>query len=98
LWQIRAELDIKNNIGKIIKPAVGNIAELHQVLDVVHAREVYVDEIGKSGHRVRQASVGEQLEQVAHTVATIERHPVKIRTTSAARQSVVDRLPLWRGG
>ena len=89
MWQIRAELDIKNNIGKIIKPAVGNIAELHQVLDVVHAREVYVDEIGKSGHRVRQASVGEQLEQVAHTVATIERHPNE-ETASAARQSVVD--------
>ena len=48
------------------------------MLDIVHTREVYVDEIGKSGHRVRQASVGEQLEQVAHTVATIERHPVKI--------------------
>jgi len=98
LWQIRAELDIKNNIGKIIKPAVGNIAELHQVLDVVHAREVYVDEIGKSGHRVRQASVGEQLEQVAHTVATIERHPrsAKRRGSTPSVAWRVKSIPLWR--
>ena len=78
------------------------------MLDIVHTREVYVDEIGKSGHRVRQASVGEQLEQVAHTVATIERHPVEVHieddiSSSAKRRGStpsvawrVKSIPLWR--
>ena len=68
------------------------------VLDIVHTREVYVDEIGKSGHRVRQASVGEQLEQVAHTVATIERHPrsAKRRGSTPSVAWRVKSIPLWR--
>jgi hypothetical protein len=36
-------------LARSSSPAVGDTAELRQVLDVVHAREVYVDEIEKSG-------------------------------------------------
>ena len=66
-------LDIKN-IGKIIKPAVGDTAELRIRLGSICCRDRKI----WTSCQVGSDSVGEQLEQETRTVATIERHPVEI--------------------
>lgn len=40
-------------LGELVQPTVQAIAELHEVLDVIHGGEIYLHELKEAGLRVR---------------------------------------------
>jgi len=62
--------------SELVQPAVQAVAELHEVLDVVHGWEIYLHEFEEPGLRVWETVASEDLEQVPKVVSRVEGNPV----------------------
>ena len=63
-------------LRKLVQPSVEAVAELHQVLDVIHHRKIHLDQIEEPGLRLRHAPACQQLQEVPEIVPAVEGNPV----------------------
>ncbi|URE02866.1 hypothetical protein MUK42_07226, partial [Musa troglodytarum] len=68
-------LNIKQ-LGELVEPPMEAVAELHEMLDVVHGREVYPDEIEEASLGVGEVLASEHLKKVAEVITAVEGDPV----------------------
>lgn len=65
-------------LRQLVQPTVEAVAELHQVLNIIHRREINVDQLEEAGLRIRQVLAREELQQVPEIVSAVERDPVHV--------------------
>ncbi|WVZ18109.1 hypothetical protein V8G54_005431 [Vigna mungo] len=63
-------------LRKLVQPTMEAVAELHQMLDIIHHREIHLDQIEEPSLRIRQASACQQLKKVAKIVAAVKGDPM----------------------
>lgn len=83
-------------LGKLTETAMEIVAELHEMLDVVHCGEEDLDEIKELGLCFREASASDDLKKVAEIIATMEGNPLDVIVENYTRGheelSKVDRI------
>ncbi|URD92539.1 hypothetical protein MUK42_18343 [Musa troglodytarum] len=82
-------LDIEQ-LGKLVEPPMEAVAEFHDVLDVVHSREVDVDEIEEAGLGVREVLASEKLEKELAKALGINPRLIVLLEIDAALAEKVD--------
>mmetsp|Transcript_51337 Transcript_51337/g.133406 ORF Transcript_51337/g.133406 Transcript_51337/m.133406 type:complete len:226 (+) Transcript_51337:244-921(+) len=82
---LRADAFDLEVLGELIEPALEALAGLHEVLDVVEAREINLQLRKEVVLLCRQSFAGEQLHQVAEVIATVEGDPLDVIREHAAR-------------
>lgn len=65
-------------LRELVEAAVKAVAELHQVFNIVHGREINVDQLEEARLRIRQVLTRQELEQVSEIVPAVECDPMHV--------------------